>query len=161
MRKRRGEDADQAVQIARPHAEIVDVPAEQPGAEPSQPDADHQSGGAEHCVSNARAIAAYRMLSGLGRGQGDVHRFSMGALSWALVAVRDIIPDFFTVILANALLSIGYALLVDAVRRFAGRAPGSTLLFALVGINIAVQVFFTYEIPSTRLRILFGSLLFA
>jgi len=86
---------------------------------------------------------------------------SLQALSWVLVAVRDLIPDFFTVVFANALLSVGYALLVDATRRFIGRRGGHKALYVLVVINICVQVFFTYEIPSTRVRILVGSFLFA
>jgi diguanylate cyclase (GGDEF)-like protein len=83
------------------------------------------------------------------------------AVSWVLVAVRNLIPDFFTVVIANALLSIGYALLVDAVRRFVGRRSGHTAIYALVAASICVQIFFTYEVPSTRVRILLGSSLFA
>lgn len=83
------------------------------------------------------------------------------AVSWVLVAVRNLIPDFFTVVIANALLSIGYALLVDAVRRFVGRRRGHKAIYALVVASICVQIFFTYEIPSTRVRILLGSSLFA
>src|SRR5581483_7425504 len=43
---------------------------------------------------------------------------SLQALSWGLVAVRGLVPDIVSVVLANALLSIGYAVMVDAVRRF-------------------------------------------
>jgi diguanylate cyclase (GGDEF)-like protein len=83
------------------------------------------------------------------------------ALSWVLVAIRGLIPDFFSVVFANALLSIGYALLVDAVRRFVDRPGGHRALYLLVTTSICTQIFFTYEVPSTRVRILIGSLLFA
>jgi diguanylate cyclase (GGDEF)-like protein len=83
------------------------------------------------------------------------------AVSWLLVALRGAVPDFLSVVIANALLSVGYALLVDATRRFVDMRPGDRVLYALVIASVCVQVFFTYEAPSTRVRILIGSSLFA
>jgi len=86
---------------------------------------------------------------------------ALQATSWALTTVRGSIPDFVSVVVANALLSIGYALLVDAVRRFVGLRAGHRLLFVLVLASICVQIYFSYAVPSTRIRILIGSTLFA
>jgi len=86
---------------------------------------------------------------------------ALQATSWALTTVRGLVPDFVSVVISNALLSIGYALLVDAVRRFVGLRSGHRLLYALVLASICVQVYFSYQVPSTRIRILIGSTLFA
>ncbi|HZP66748.1 MAG TPA: GGDEF domain-containing protein [Rudaea sp.] len=86
---------------------------------------------------------------------------SLQALSWGLVAVRGLVPDIVSVVLANALLSIGYAVMVDAVRRFLDLRGGHRMLYGLVAASICVQLFFTYEVPNTRVRILIGSSLFA
>jgi len=83
------------------------------------------------------------------------------ALSWGLTVLRGTVPDFVSVIVANALLSIGYALLVDSVRRFVERPRVRRALYALVGASMCVQLFFTYPVPSTRVRILLGTVLFA
>jgi len=86
---------------------------------------------------------------------------ALQATSWALTTVRGLIPDFVSVVVANAFLIVGYALLVDAVRRFIGLRAGHRLLYVLVLASICVQIFFSYEVPSTRIRILVGSTLFA
>ena len=79
MRERRREDADQAVHVARTDAEIVDVPAEQPGAEPRQPDAGDQAGCAEQRVTHTRAVALNGGGAGFGSDRCDIHQRLLGA----------------------------------------------------------------------------------
>src|SRR5690242_6960455 len=82
-----GEYTDEPVHIARADAEVVHVPTEQPGAEPRQPDANHEPGGAEQRVAHARAVASDGGGGEFRGARGDVHALIMGPWSGAASAL--------------------------------------------------------------------------
>src|SRR5262249_19243104 len=78
VHERRAQNSDEPVQVARPDAEVIHVPAEQPGAEPGQPDAGHESDRTDHGIAHARAVARYRGGSEFRCTRGYVHGDTMG-----------------------------------------------------------------------------------
>src|SRR6478735_12015318 len=78
VREWRGQDANQAAEFAWADAEVVDIPAERPGAEPGQPDPGDKASRADQSVADARAIALYRGVARFRGRMCNVHRVSMG-----------------------------------------------------------------------------------
>jgi|GEM_PF-5760381 len=79
MRKRRGKDAEQAADMARHDAEIVDRPAQRPRREPEQPKAGGERERAGQRVADAVAVLSDAGRSGFGNGTGDLHGQTVGA----------------------------------------------------------------------------------
>ncbi len=88
--------------------------------------------------------------------------FAVSAVGTALGAGRDIVPDFWSIVVGNALLLVGYILLHRAITSFLGlgfRHLGTGL--ALLAVLVAGLALFTYGVPDTRLRIAVISVTFA
>lgn len=77
------------------------------------------------------------------------------ALALPLLAARDHIPDFFSIVLANLLILMAFLLLNAGLRRFSGVETriGRPLLLAFVLVYVVLFVWFTHVQPSITMRI--------
>ncbi|MEO7936161.1 MAG: GGDEF domain-containing protein [Dokdonella sp.] len=81
--------------------------------------------------------------------------------AFGLLAVRDLAPDWLTIVVANVLLAIAYAHLIQAIREYS-HAPDRSLVFVCIGlITIVVELLLTYVWPSLLARIIFISTVIA
>jgi diguanylate cyclase (GGDEF)-like protein len=71
-------------------------------------------------------------------------------LGWVLYALRGAIPDFWSVIVANAVLAWAYAELAIAVRLYFGAPARRALLLSLVVVTAVLAALFTYALPTYR-----------
>ncbi|HTA65386.1 MAG TPA: GGDEF domain-containing protein, partial [Xanthomonadaceae bacterium] len=88
---------------------------------------------------------------------------SMGLqpVAWVLYGLRGQIPDLYSIVVANAALSLSYALQLHSLRRFVGRADRLALVYAPVPLVAASEILFTFVYPSPRMRLVSVSLLIA
>ncbi len=81
--------------------------------------------------------------------------------AYGLLAVRDLVPDWLTIVVANVLLIIAYAHLIQAIREYS-RAPDRSLVFFAIGvITLFFEILLTYIWPSILARTVFISLVIA
>lgn len=83
------------------------------------------------------------------------------SLGWLLLGLRDSIPDFVSIVLANTLISLGYAEMVSALRRFGGGDRSGHLWaphLLAVGV-LAACIVFTHYSPDLRWRLMVVSAL--
>lgn len=71
---------------------------------------------------------------------------------WILYGVRGFLPDFVTIVIANGLLSLGFAKLVEAVRDFVGRPRNRALIYLPVLAVVLCEVVFSDIAPNPRFR---------
>ncbi|HST28700.1 MAG TPA: GGDEF domain-containing protein [Rudaea sp.] len=76
------------------------------------------------------------------------------ATAWILFGLRDQIPDWLSIVGANALLSLAFAEQVHAVRLFRGLPVGRAAVYAPAVAVLLDEIVFTYAVPSMRLRLL-------
>lgn len=96
----------------------------------------------------------FTALRGPTRIVGDwgvaVLTFAAGLLGLAL---RDHIPDWASVALANALLIAGWVLALRSLQRFVGEAPWGRAGWIMVGFMFLVQLYFTEVRPDVQVRV--------
>ena len=73
-------------------------------------------------------------------------------VGWVLYGMRDSIPDFLSIVIANAVLGLAFARYVEAIRRFTGRPDNHVLVLGPVLAVILCECLFTYAMPSMRMR---------
>ena len=74
-------------------------------------------------------------------------------LSVALIALRGVIPDLISIILASGLVIFGIMCLYTGFEQFLGRKPSSRRReYALLGAFLSIQLYFTYVEPSLMFR---------
>lgn len=76
------------------------------------------------------------------------------ATAWILFGLRDQIPDWLSIVGANALLSLAFAQQVHAVRLFGGLPVGRVAVYAPAVAVLLDEILFTYAVPDMRLRLL-------
>ena len=84
-----------------------------------------------------------------------VYAYALITIGAALITFRDLIPDFFSVILSNALTLESPVLILAGIRRAAGRKTSWT---AFVSVALAATLWacaFTYLFPSLLARLVF------
>ena len=81
------------------------------------------------------------------------------ATAWILFGLRDQIPDWLSIVGANALLSLAFAQQVHAVRLFGG-LPVRMAVYAPAVAVLLDEIVFTYAVPGMRLRLLTATPLF-
>jgi diguanylate cyclase (GGDEF)-like protein len=69
------------------------------------------------------------------------------------IALRGMIPDFFSIILANVLVLLAYLFVLRSVDRARGRAA-ELFAWAVIGIALLLFAYFTYSRPDTQMRII-------
>jgi len=77
------------------------------------------------------------------------------ALGIPLFVARDLIPDLFSIVLANLMLLVGFMLMNAGTQKFSGAPPRikRALLFWFVFAYVALFVWFTYFQPNIGMRI--------
>jgi len=81
--------------------------------------------------------------------------------AWVLYALRYQIPDALSIVASNALLSVAFAKMIQALREFAARPVAWRRLYAPVFAIVALELLFTYVLPSMRSRTTTVSLVFS
>ncbi len=81
--------------------------------------------------------------------------------AYGLLAVRDLVPSWLTIVVANVLLIIAYAHLIQAIREYSRAPDRSRVFFAMAVLSIGVELLFTYAWPSLNARIIFISIVIA
>ncbi|HXH92720.1 MAG TPA: GGDEF domain-containing protein [Thermoanaerobaculia bacterium] len=82
-------------------------------------------------------------------------------LGWVLYGLRGEVPDFVAIVLSNAILSLAFAKLFQALRSFVSRPADAVLVYApVVAVGLA-EIVFTYVFPSIRGRVVSVSPLIA
>ena len=82
-------------------------------------------------------------------------------IAWVLYGLRGQMTDLVTIVLANALLSLSFARLLQAVRLFVGRPGNAALIYLPVLLVALAEIVFTYVVPGIRMRVVSVSLLLA
>ena len=80
--------------------------------------------------------------------------------AWVLYALRDTIPDWLSMVVGNTLLSFAFAKQIQAVHVFVGQPPRRGLIYAPPVVIAALEILFTFLVPSMRWRIATASAVF-
>ena len=78
--------------------------------------------------------------------------FAMHTLGMALIALRGAIPDWLSIVVANALFVLGLILLYVGLERFLGKRNRQFHNGALLLVFILLHTYFTYVFPSLAAR---------
>ena len=81
--------------------------------------------------------------------------------AYGLLAARDLVPDWLTIVVANVLLIIAYAHLIQAVREYSRAPDRRRVFFAMVFVTVGGEALLTYVWPSLTMRIMFISTMIA
>ncbi len=111
------------------------------------------------CLGFVCLFLPYRMP-----GSHAVTNWGYGMLALAAgaggIALRGIVPDFASIVLANGLILVAFLFILGSVRQ--GRGPGSNAFgWSVIGAAVLLLAFFTYVQPDTRIRIVASSLAIA
>ncbi|HYN40475.1 MAG TPA: hypothetical protein VE129_01765, partial [Thermoanaerobaculia bacterium] len=102
-------------------------------------------------------LLAYREL----RGTPGLGRFVSGYCALiagtGLFAVRDQIPDVLTIVVANVLVVLGAAFVLEGIALFYGLAVGYRITLATAFLSAPVFAWFTWVEPSSLWRTVFSS----
>ncbi|TRZ55626.1 MAG: GGDEF domain-containing protein [Rhodocyclaceae bacterium] len=93
-----------------------------------------------------------------------VTNWGYGMLALALgsfgLALRGMVPDFFSIVLANALTLAWLLFVLRSVRQ--RREPGSNVFgWSVIGLSVLLLLYFTYLLPDTQIRIVITSVAMA
>lgn len=83
------------------------------------------------------------------------------AFGFLFIALRGMIPDIFTIILANVLILSAAALYLEGTRRFRDAAGRGALSISLIILLVILQSYFTYADNDAGMRIIILSILSA
>jgi signal transduction histidine kinase/ActR/RegA family two-component response regulator len=83
---------------------------------------------------------------------------ALTAPTLVLFAFRGILPDFLTVIVANALSMLTTILVLEAAREFRGLRPRTPLPYATVGCAVATLIYFRYVVNNLNARAFVASI---
>lgn len=102
-------------------------------------------------------LLAYREL----RGTVQLGRYVSGYLALVagagLFAVRDRIPELFTLVVGNILIVLGAAFVLEGIALFYGHAVGCRVSLAVAAVAVPFFAYFTWIEPSSLWRTAFSS----
>ena len=113
----------------------------------------------EHVVMLALYTLLTLMNSLLYRGMRGIHWFSLynvfALLGAAAVALRGVIPDFFSIVVGNLFVVMAYCLLFRSLAALFGLKRWHTYFqFALVGVATVTMLEWGWVRPDTKIRLL-------
>lgn len=115
-------------------------------------------------LANFMFAAVILTVRHMAPGDESIRRWSQGAIASGLgnllITLRGVIPDLFSVVLANVLFAWGYANLYLGSRYFLGKSPGPRLELLFGGLIFLSFIPLTYWFPSMETRIFVISLVF-
>ena len=77
--------------------------------------------------------------------------------AYGLFAVRELVPEWLTIVVANVLLITAFAHLIQAIREYSRAPDRSLFFFGIVLLTIVGELIFTYTWPSLHARVIFIS----
>ncbi|MBU0544926.1 MAG: GAF domain-containing protein, partial [Proteobacteria bacterium] len=80
------------------------------------------------------------------------------AVGFLLVALRGIIPDILTIVIANAVLLLSSLLYFEGIRKFFGMPGRKNLSVLLIVLLMALQSYFTFARNDVEIRIIIVSI---
>ncbi len=102
--------------------------------------------------ANVIGAQAFLIREYKGVGMALLGNLSM-AIGFSLLLLRNILPDFITIIIANSLILISPNLYYIAVSKFSGQKHSPALSILIVLINAFLLIFFTYTSENVNARI--------
>jgi diguanylate cyclase (GGDEF)-like protein len=91
-----------------------------------------------------------------GFGYWIVANLSLG-LSYLLFGLRDRVPDFFSIVLANLLAVYCLVAIYEGTEAFFGRRSFNVLNYALLALYVPCQLYLTYIHPGITARVILAS----
>ncbi len=85
----------------------------------------------------------------------------MNSIGFALISLRSLIPQFFSVIIANTMIIISTYSILWAVYAFCGKKHSKRFDIILTSLFTVLFIIFTYAVPNISIRIIIISLLSA
>lgn len=89
--------------------------------------------------------------------EASLRLWAMGAsangVAFVLLALRGVVPDLLSIVLANTLLVVGSAWLYRGNCAYQGRKNGAPWYWLVVAVSAVLLVYFTYLAPSLSARI--------
>jgi len=86
--------------------------------------------------------------------------FALQTTGLALLSARGAIPDWLSIVLANALMMLGLILFYRGLQRFVGRLSQQRYNFALLALSTVLLFLLTFVHPDLRLRTVVVSIFF-
>jgi diguanylate cyclase (GGDEF)-like protein len=80
------------------------------------------------------------------------------AAGFLLIAFREALPEWLTIVLANALINLGLGLIYLSLCRFVGKKPDLPLFLGSMFASVVLLYYFTYSVPSLVGRIMVMSI---
>jgi diguanylate cyclase (GGDEF)-like protein len=116
-------------------------------------------------LSTVLLAAAMLLLKSVNPGEPAIRHWALGALlmalAFCLIALRNLIPGFLTIVIANSSLAAGYALLLSGIGVFVGRPVQRATAPIIFAGTMLVFIYFTSVTPSINARIVIISALLA
>ncbi len=111
-----------------------------------------------YAVCTAFVVQLWRQnrgrFAGIGLWSGN---FALQTTGLVLIALRGAIPDWMSIVLANAALFAGALLVYLGLERFTGKRGWQVHNYALVALGTAAIAFFTFGTPDLAARTLVSS----
>ncbi|HLP21920.1 MAG TPA: PAS domain-containing protein, partial [Chitinophagales bacterium] len=77
----------------------------------------------------------------------------LSALSWLLYSLRGVVPDFISIIIAQAVFLVALAYYFIIVAHFTGKIKRTKWVYYLIGLAVAGLLYFLYVQPNTSARV--------
>lgn len=113
----------------------------------------------------AMSVTAPIWLQNRGRFQGMglwFLSFAARFVAWTLIFFRDAIPDFFSILVGNAILMTGVLLLLMGLELFVGEKRSQRHNYIILVVFVGIHAYFTFVQPDLTARVFnysFGSLI--
>lgn len=108
------------------------------------------------CLGFVCLLLPYRMP-----GSRAVTNWGYGMLALAAgvggIALRDMVPDFISIVLANALICVAF-LFVSGSLRQRQEPESNTFAWSVIGVSVLLIAYFTYVRPDTGTRVVVNSI---
>ncbi|MEZ5425699.1 MAG: GGDEF domain-containing protein [Pyrinomonadaceae bacterium] len=101
------------------------------------------------CISMLITSANYPQVRGIRKWAWGCGAQTVG---WALMALRDNIHDFFSIVVANTLIIISAAFFYQAISNFKGKKSQHLIFFPLITLFFLSFNYFTFIQPSFAVR---------